>query len=39
MEIQVDANLVLYPYLPKGNKCQDLLPSLPPEKYNYLMSL
>lgn len=39
LELMVDENTELYPYLPAGNVCQNLFPELPKEMYNYLNSL
>ena len=39
MEIPVDSNLSLTPVLPRGKKCQDMVPELPIEKHNYLEKL
>jgi len=39
MEIDVNPDLSLSPVLPRGEKCQDMLPKLPIEKYRYLNSL
>jgi len=39
IEVLVDSELTLIPYLPKGAPCQDLYPQLEREKYEYLNSL
>lgn len=39
IEIPVDSNVSLSPVLPRGMKCQDMMPELPAEKHNYLDNL
>ena len=39
IEIEIDENIGLSPYLPKGNHIQNMAPILEPDKYNYLNGL
>ena len=39
LDLKTDENIALTPSLPRGASCQDLKPSLPKEKYDYLNNL
>lgn len=39
IEINIDEKIVLEPSLPRGRECQDMVPKLPRDKFDYLDSL